>query len=96
MANTAVVKVFHAARQDVEICVRLCGAVPTPIFDTQVAATVLGFGDQVSYDQLVQRLVGVEIDKSQRFTDWAKRPLSTDQLSYAAADVIHLRRSTSG
>jgi ribonuclease D len=91
MANEAVVKVFHAARQDVEICVHRGGFVPKPLFDTQVASTVLGFGDQVSYDQLVQRLVGHEIDKSLRFTDWSKRPLSDAQLVYAAADVIYLR-----
>ena len=91
MANEAVVKVFHAARQDVEICVHRGGFVPKPLFDTQVASTVLGFGDQVSYDQLVQRLVGHEIDKSLRFTDWSKRPLTDAQLIYAAADVIYLR-----
>jgi ribonuclease D len=91
MANEAVVKVFHAARQDVEICVHRGGFVPKPLFDTQIAATVLGFGDQVSYDQLIQRLVGVEIDKSLRFTDWSRRPLTQAQLDYAAADVIHLR-----
>jgi len=91
MANRAVVKVFHAARQDIEIVWHKAGLIPTPVFDTQVAAMVLGFGDQISYDQMVQRLVGVEIDKSHRFTDWSKRPLSQAQLDYAAADVIHLR-----
>lgn len=91
MANEAVVKVFHAARQDIEIVWHRARLIPHPVFDTQVAAMVLGFGDQISYDQLVQRLVGVEIDKSNRFTDWSKRPLSQAQLDYAAADVIHLR-----
>jgi ribonuclease D len=91
MANDAVVKVFHAARQDIEIVWHRAGLIPAPVFDTQVAAMVLGFGDQISYDQLIQRLVGVEIDKSHRFTDWAKRPLSEAQLAYAAADVVHLR-----
>jgi ribonuclease D len=91
MADTKVMKVFHAARQDIEIVWHRAGLIPSPVFDTQVAAMVLGFGDQISYDQLVQRLVGVEIDKSHRFTDWSKRPLSEAQLAYAAADVVHLR-----
>lgn len=91
MANESVVKVFHAARQDIEIVWHRAALIPHPVFDTQVAAMVLGFGDQISYDQLVQRLVGVEIDKSHRFTDWSKRPLSDGQLTYAAADVVHLR-----
>jgi ribonuclease D len=91
MANPAVLKVFHAARQDIEIMWHLASLVPAPVFDTQVAAMVLGFGDQISYDQLVQRLVGAQIDKSHRFTDWSKRPLSEAQLAYAAADVVHLR-----
>ncbi len=91
MANPGVLKVFHAARQDIEIMVHATGAVPQPIFDTQVAAMVLGFGDQIAYDQLVQRLTGVQIDKSHRFTDWSRRPLSDAQLDYALADVVHLR-----
>ncbi|SEP98104.1 ribonuclease D [Faunimonas pinastri] len=91
MADETVLKVFHAARQDIEIFVKLSDAVPRPLFDTQVAAMVCGFGDQVSYDQLVQRLAGKQIDKSSRFTDWARRPLTGKQLAYAAADVIYLR-----
>ncbi len=91
MANPAVLKVFHAARQDIEIVHHLGGLVPHPIFDTQVAAMVCGFGDSVSYDQLVQRVKGVQIDKSSRFTDWSRRPLTDKQLDYALADVTHLR-----
>ncbi len=91
MANTDVVKVFHAARQDIEIIVHLGDLIPHPIFDTQVAAMVCGFGDSVSYDQLVNRTKGVQIDKSSRFTDWSRRPLSDKQLEYALADVTHLR-----
>ncbi|MFN7104735.1 MAG: ribonuclease D, partial [Pseudorhizobium sp.] len=91
MANPKVIKVFHAARQDIEIIHHLGGLVPHPIFDTQVAAMVCGFGDSVSYDQLVQRISGAQIDKSSRFTDWSRRPLSDKQLEYAMADVTHLR-----
>ena len=91
LADPAVLKVFHAARQDVEIFLERFGAVPTPLFDTQVAAMVAGFGDQVGYDALVQALVGKGIDKAHRFSDWAARPLSESQLAYAAADVTHLR-----
>lgn len=91
MANEAVMKVFHAARQDVEIMVQLGGVVPTPLFDTQVAAMVLGYGDQIAYDQLVLRIAKVRLDKSSRFTDWSRRPLSERQLVYALADVTHLR-----
>ncbi|MEV4609690.1 Ribonuclease D [compost metagenome] len=91
MANSAVVKVFHAARQDIEIVHHLGKLVPHPIFDTQVAAMVCGFGDSVSYDQLVSRIKNVHIDKSSRFTDWSRRPLSEKQLDYALADVTHLR-----
>ncbi|OHV87928.1 ribonuclease D [Mesorhizobium sp. ORS 3428] len=90
MANEAVVKVFHAARQDIEIIVHLGDLVPHPVFDTQVAAMVCGFGDSVSYDQLVQRITGARLDKSSRFTDWRHRPLSDKQLEYALADVTHL------
>ena len=90
-ADPAVVKVFHAARQDVEIFLLRYGAVPTPLFDTQVAAMVAGFGDQVGYDQLVASLTGGAIDKSHRFSDWSVRPLSPAQIAYAAADVTHLR-----
>ncbi|MFT9258442.1 MAG: ribonuclease D [Acetobacter sp.] len=91
MANAAVLKVFHAARQDLEIFLHLFGALPTPVFDTQVAAMVAGFGDQVGYDSLVGSLAGYVIDKSHRFTDWSVRPLSDAQLSYAAGDVTWLR-----
>ncbi len=91
MQNPAVVKVFHAARQDIEIFVHLTGKTPTPVYDTQVAAMVCGFGDQVGYEALVQKLAKARIDKASRFTDWAARPLSNKQLSYALSDVTHLR-----
>ena len=91
MANNAVLKVFHAARQDVEIFVEATGTTPTPIFDTQIAAMVCGFGDQVGYEALVRKLAGQQIDKSSRFTDWGRRPLSDKQLTYALSDVTHLR-----
>ncbi len=90
MANESIMKVFHAARQDIEIIHHLGGLIPHPIFDTQVAAMVCGFGDSVSYDQLVQKITGTQIDKSSRFTDWRHRPLSDKQLAYALADVTHL------
>ncbi len=90
MANEAVTKVFHAARQDIEIIFHRGGLIPHPVFDTQVAAMVCGFGDSVSYDQLVQKITGVRLDKSSRFTDWRHRPLSDKQLEYAVADVTHL------
>ena len=92
LADPAVVKVFHAARQDVEIFLLKFDAVPTPLFDTQIAAMVAGFGDQVSYDGLCRSLAGVQIDKAHRFSDWSARPLSAAQLAYAAADVTHLRK----
>jgi len=91
MNNEKIVKVFHAARQDVEICWHRAKTIPHPIFDTQVAAMVLGHGDSVSYDQLVQRLTGDQIDKTLRFTDWSRRPLSQAQFDYAVSDVTHLR-----
>jgi len=91
MADEKVMKVFHAARQDVEIVWHLAKLIPHPIFDTQVAAMVLGYGDSVSYDQLVQRITGDALDKSHRFTDWKRRPLSEAQLAYAISDVTHLR-----
>jgi ribonuclease D len=91
MANEKVIKVFHAARQDIEIVYHLGGLIPHPVFDTQVAAMVCGFGDSISYDQLVHRLTGERLDKSSRFTDWARRPLSNRQMEYALADVTHLR-----
>ncbi|MDZ5696866.1 ribonuclease D [Chelativorans sp. M5D2P16] len=90
MGNEAVTKVFHAARQDIEIIYHGGGLIPHPIFDTQVAAMVCGFGDSVSYDQLVYRITGTRIDKTSRFTDWRRRPLSDKQLEYALADVTHL------
>ncbi len=92
LANQAVMKVFHAARQDVEIFVLLFGDVPRPLFDTQIAAMVAGFGDQVGYDALVASLTGGQIDKAHRFSDWSARPLSAAQINYAAADVTWLRR----
>lgn len=91
MADASIVKVFHAARQDIEIVFHLGGLIPHPIFDTQVAAMVCGFGDSVSYDQLVSKITGIHLDKSSRFTDWSRRPLSDKQLDYALADVTHLR-----
>jgi ribonuclease D len=91
LANRNVVKVFHAARQDIEIFVKLSGVVPQSIFDTQVAASVCGFGDSVSYDNLVRSVTGVDLDKSSRFTDWSHRPLTEKQRLYALADVTHLR-----
>jgi len=90
MANEAVLKVFHAARQDIEIIFHLGGLIPHPVFDTQVAAMVCGFGESVSYDQLVQKVTRTQLDKSSRFTDWRHRPLSDKQLVYALADVTHL------
>jgi len=91
MNNEAVLKVFHAARQDIEIIVHRSGVVPHPIFDTQVAAMVLGYGDSIAYDQLVERVTGHRPDKTHRFTDWSRRPLTNDQLHYAVSDVTHLR-----
>ncbi len=91
LADPAVLKVFHAARQDIEIFVLKFDAVPTPLFDTQVAAMVAGFGDQVGYDALVAALTGGQIDKAHRFSDWSARPLSAAQVEYAAGDVTHLR-----
>ena len=91
MKNERIIKVFHAARQDIEIVYHLGGLIPHPVFDTQVAAMVCGFGDSISYDQLVQRITGAKIDKSSRFTDWSRRPLSEHQIEYALADVTHLR-----
>jgi len=90
LRDETTLKVFHAARQDVEIFLELFGTVPTPLFDTQVAAMVAGFGDQVGYDALVAALTGGQIDKAHRFSDWSARPLSAAQVTYAAADVTHL------
>jgi ribonuclease D len=91
MNNGAVLKVFHSARQDIEIMVHRSGVVPHPVFDTQIAAMVCGFGDQVGYEAIVRRLAKVQIDKSSRFTDWSRRPLTEKQLAYALSDVTHLR-----
>ena len=91
MTDEKVVKVFHAARQDIEIVWNMAKKIPHPIFDSQVAAMVLGYGDSISYDQLVQRITGDLLDKSHRFTDWTRRPLSDAQMTYALSDVTHLR-----
>ena len=91
LADARVMKVFHAARQDIEIVWHAAKRIPHPIFDTQVAAMVLGYGDSISYEQLVQRITGDALDKSHRFTDWTRRPLSDAQLAYAISDVTHLR-----
>ena len=90
MADETVLKVMHAARQDLEIFHNL-GRLPAPFFDTQVAAMVCGFGEEVAYDTLVGKLAGAHLDKSSRFTDWARRPLSEAQIHYALGDVTHLR-----
>lgn len=89
LRDPAITKVFHAARQDTEIFVKL-GAMPAPMFDTQVAAMAAGFGDQVSYDSLVRQMLRIDLDKGSRFTDWSRRPLSDAQLTYAIGDVTHL------
>ncbi|HEX4171142.1 MAG TPA: ribonuclease D [Acetobacteraceae bacterium] len=91
LANQQVLKVFHAARQDIEIFVLRFGDVPRPLFDTQIAAMVAGFGEQVGYDALVAALAGGAIEKAHRFSDWSARPLSASQIAYAAADVTYLR-----
>ena len=90
--NPTITKVFHACRQDMEIFFHLTNNTPKPVFDTQIAAMVCGYGDAISYDKLVKQLLGVEIDKSSRFTDWTQRPLSNTQLNYALSDVTHLRK----
>jgi len=92
MNDARVVKVFHAARQDIEIVVHQASIVPHPVFDTQVAGMVCGFGESISYVNLVKKLLGEEVDKSSRFTDWARRPLQKKQLAYALGDVTHLRK----
>ncbi|MEP2978042.1 MAG: ribonuclease D [Lentilitoribacter sp.] len=91
MADDSVLKVFHAARQDLEIVFHLGDLIPKPIFDSQVAAMVLGYGDSIAYDALVNKITGHHIDKTSRFTDWSRRPLTEQQLNYALADVTHLR-----
>lgn len=91
MRKPDLLKVFHAGRQDFEIFFRLMGALPAPVFDTQISAMVCGFGDSVGYETLVSQLARKRIDKTMRFTDWGRRPLSQKQLHYAIADVTHLR-----
>jgi ribonuclease D len=91
LADPGVLKVFHAARQDVEIFYHLTGRIPEPLFDTQVAAMVCGFGESVGYETLIAKLAGARVDKSSRFTDWSNRPLTERQLAYALSDVTHLR-----
>jgi ribonuclease D len=91
MGNEQVLKVFHAARQDIEIVWHRASMLPHPIFDTQVAAMVLGYGDSIAYDALVEKITGHRPDKSHRFTDWSRRPLTKEQAVYAEADVTHLR-----
>jgi ribonuclease D len=91
MNDPNVLKVFHAARQDIEIFVNLTGQVPSPLFDTQVAGMVCGYGEAASYETLATKLAGAKIDKSSRFTDWSRRPLTDKQVTYALGDVTHLR-----
>lgn len=91
MADKKVLKVFHAARQDLEIFLKIGGALPAPLFDSQIAAMACGYGDTIAYDALVQQVLKRRLDKSSRFTDWSRRPLSDAQLAYALADVTHLR-----
>ncbi len=90
MADKNVVKIFHAARQDLEIFYRFMGEIPSPLFDTQIAAMACGYGDQIGYEPLMRDLLGAQIDKGSRFTDWSRRPLTNAQLSYAMSDVTHL------
>ena len=91
LTDQSIVKVFHAARQDLEIFYRLCGTVPAPLFDSQIAAMACGYGDQVGYEPLMRSLLKANIDKGSRFTDWSRRPLSDAQQRYALSDVTHLR-----
>ncbi len=93
MADRNILKVFHAARQDLEIFYKLMGSMPAPVFDTQIAAMVCGFGDQVGYETLISKLTKARIDKGSRFTDWAMRPLRESQIKYALSDVTHLREA---
>lgn len=90
LANEKVLKVLHAARQDLEIFFRMMGSVPAPLFDTQVAAQVMGLGEQIGYQNLISKVLDIQIDKGQQFTDWSRRPLSDSQLEYAMNDVIYL------
>lgn len=91
MQQRNIVKVFHAARQDIEIIFTLSGHIPEPLFDTQIAAQAVGYGESAAYDSLVYKITGVRLDKSSRFTDWSRRPLTQKQLDYALADVTYLR-----
>ncbi len=91
LADKSILKVFHAARQDLEIFLKLGEALPAPVFDTQIGAMACGYGDTIAYDALVQQILKRRLDKSSRFTDWSRRPLSENQLTYALADVTHLR-----
>lgn len=93
LTDQSITKVFHAARQDMEIFYRLIGATPAPLFDTQIAAMACGFGDQIGYEPLMRGLLNARIDKGSRFTDWSRRPLTDAQLSYALSDVTHLREA---
>src|SRR3989338_108997 len=93
LADHSILKVFHAARQDLEIFQKLTGRLPEPLFDTQVAAMVCGFGDSVGYEALISTLTDNRVDKSSRFTDWSLRPLSERQISYALEDVTFLREA---
>ena len=90
MQNEKVVKVFHSGRQDIEIIYNLTSQIPTPLFDTQIAASVVGFGESVSYEHLVNHILHTNIDKSSRLSDWSNRPLNENQLNYAISDVTHL------
>ena len=90
MQAPSVTKVFHSGRQDIEIIYNLCGKIPAPLFDTQIAAQALGFGEAVSYETLVNAVLHIELDKSSRLSDWSKRPLNENQLRYALSDVTHL------
>ncbi len=90
MQNPAVIKVFHSGRQDIEIIYNLSGKIPTPVFDTQIAGQVTGFGEAVSYENMVKHILHIELDKTNRLSDWSCRPLKEDQLEYALADVTHL------
>ena len=90
MQNEKVVKVFHSGRQDIEIIYNLSSKIPTPLFDTQIAAMVAGFGESISYEHLVNHILHINIDKSSRLSDWSNRPLNENQLNYAISDVTHL------
>lgn len=91
LRNEAIVKVFHAARQDLEIFYELMGGLPSNVYDTQIAAMVCGYGDQIGYENFIGKVLGRSVDKSQQFTDWSRRPLTSAQIEYALADVTHLR-----